>query len=260
MTPIATRALSPTARRRLAEVLPESVAFAANEFIVGPLLDNLHRVSKRFHAPLSNRHSAQRAPRHLSSRLPGQNLGGRATAASDVHHRGAPTLTKRLTSGGNSHHEPGQTTLESVNEGALILGSSPPSDTAYVHRERPRGSQSPTDPIVRPRGRAGGRRNGMAAAPEDRLSQRPLRATRAGPIGHPAPQPVWARHPAPGNGVGPGGPPTPCRPAQASTRARGVVAATGRRLGRKRWPLPVATAPSQAAAAPIATPPMASTR
>jgi hypothetical protein len=36
--------ISPTARRQLAEVLTEAVAFAAYEFIVGPLLDNPHRV------------------------------------------------------------------------------------------------------------------------------------------------------------------------------------------------------------------------
>ncbi len=39
--------IAPTARRQLAEQLPESVAFAAYEFIVGPLLDNPHRVGKR---------------------------------------------------------------------------------------------------------------------------------------------------------------------------------------------------------------------
>jgi hypothetical protein len=36
--------ITPAARRQLAETLPESVAFAAHEFIVGPLLDHPHRV------------------------------------------------------------------------------------------------------------------------------------------------------------------------------------------------------------------------
>jgi mRNA-degrading endonuclease RelE of RelBE toxin-antitoxin system len=52
--------ISPTARRRLAEVLPESVAFAAFEFITGPLLANSQRVGKRLGPPLSDRHSARR--------------------------------------------------------------------------------------------------------------------------------------------------------------------------------------------------------
>ncbi len=52
--------ISPTARRQLAEVLPEAVAFAAYEFIIGPLLDNPHRVGKRLEPPLNDRHSARR--------------------------------------------------------------------------------------------------------------------------------------------------------------------------------------------------------
>ena len=39
--------ISPTARRQLSEQLPEAIAFAAHEFIVGPLLDNPGRVCKR---------------------------------------------------------------------------------------------------------------------------------------------------------------------------------------------------------------------
>lgn len=52
--------ISPTARRQLAEVLPEPVAFAAHEFIVGALLDNPHRVGKRLQPPLADRFSARR--------------------------------------------------------------------------------------------------------------------------------------------------------------------------------------------------------
>ncbi len=52
--------IAPTARRQLAEQLPGSVAFAAYEFIVGPLLGNPHRVGKRLRPPLDDRHSARR--------------------------------------------------------------------------------------------------------------------------------------------------------------------------------------------------------
>jgi len=38
--------IAPTAKKELAERLPESVAFAADEFVIGPLLDNPHRVGK----------------------------------------------------------------------------------------------------------------------------------------------------------------------------------------------------------------------
>lgn len=54
-----TLAITPTARRQLTQRLPETVAFAANEFIVGPLLDNPQRVGKRLHPPLDDRHSAR---------------------------------------------------------------------------------------------------------------------------------------------------------------------------------------------------------
>jgi mRNA interferase RelE/StbE len=52
--------ISPTARRQLTEHLPESVAFAAYEFIIGPLLDNPQRVGERLRPPLDDRHSARR--------------------------------------------------------------------------------------------------------------------------------------------------------------------------------------------------------
>lgn len=61
--------ISPTARRQLAEVLPEAVAFAAYEFIVGPLLDNPHRVGKRLEAPLNDRHSARRGTYRVVYRI-----------------------------------------------------------------------------------------------------------------------------------------------------------------------------------------------
>jgi len=51
--------LSPRVRRQLAEVLPTAVAFAAHEFIVGPLLENPERVGKRLGEPMADCHSAR---------------------------------------------------------------------------------------------------------------------------------------------------------------------------------------------------------
>ena len=61
--------VAPTARRQLAEQLPESVAFAACEFIVGPLLVNPRRVGKQFRAPLDERHSARRGTYRVIYRI-----------------------------------------------------------------------------------------------------------------------------------------------------------------------------------------------
>jgi mRNA-degrading endonuclease RelE of RelBE toxin-antitoxin system len=61
--------ISPTARRQLAEVLPEAVAFAAHEFIVGPLLANPQRVGKRLGPPLEDRHSARRGTYRVIYRI-----------------------------------------------------------------------------------------------------------------------------------------------------------------------------------------------
>lgn len=61
--------VAPTARRQLAEVLPESVAFAAYEFITGPLLENPHRVGKRLRPPLADRYSARRGTYRLIYRI-----------------------------------------------------------------------------------------------------------------------------------------------------------------------------------------------
>ena len=67
--------ISPTARRQLTEHLPEAIAFAAHEFIVGPLLDNPHRVGKRLRPPLQDRHSARRGTYRVIYRI------------DDEHHR-----------------------------------------------------------------------------------------------------------------------------------------------------------------------------
>jgi mRNA-degrading endonuclease RelE of RelBE toxin-antitoxin system len=61
--------ISPTARRQLAEQLPESVAFATHEFIVGSLLDDPHRVGKRLQAPLDDRRSARRGTYRVIYRI-----------------------------------------------------------------------------------------------------------------------------------------------------------------------------------------------
>jgi Cytotoxic translational repressor of toxin-antitoxin stability system len=61
--------ISPTARRQLTDKLPESVAFAAYEFIIGPLLDNPHRVGKRLGPPLADRHSARRGTYRVIYRI-----------------------------------------------------------------------------------------------------------------------------------------------------------------------------------------------
>lgn len=61
--------ISPTARRQLTETLPESVAFAAYEFIIGPLLDNPHRVGQRLRPPLADRHTARRGTYRVIYRI-----------------------------------------------------------------------------------------------------------------------------------------------------------------------------------------------
>jgi mRNA interferase RelE/StbE len=61
--------ISPTARRQLTEQLPGAIAFAAHEFIIGPLLDNPHRVGKRLRPPLQDRHSARRGTYRVIYRI-----------------------------------------------------------------------------------------------------------------------------------------------------------------------------------------------
>lgn len=61
--------VAPSARRQLSETLPEVVAVAAFEFIVGPLLDNPQRVGKRLRPPLDDRHSARRGTYRVLYRI-----------------------------------------------------------------------------------------------------------------------------------------------------------------------------------------------
>lgn len=64
--------VAPSVRRQLAEQLPEAVAAAAFEFIVGPLLDNPLRVGKRLRPPLGNRFSARRGTYRIICRVDDQ--------------------------------------------------------------------------------------------------------------------------------------------------------------------------------------------
>lgn len=64
--------IAPTARRQLTEQLPEAVAFAAYEFVIGPLLDNPHRVGRQLRPPLADRHSARRGTYRVLYRIDDQ--------------------------------------------------------------------------------------------------------------------------------------------------------------------------------------------
>lgn len=61
--------ISPTARRQLTDQLPEAIAFAAYEFITGPLLDNPQRVGKQLRPPMHDRHSARRGTYRVIYRI-----------------------------------------------------------------------------------------------------------------------------------------------------------------------------------------------
>jgi mRNA interferase RelE/StbE len=77
-------AITPTARRQLTEHLPEAVAAAAYEFIVGPLLDNPHRVGKQLRPPLDDRYSARRGTYRVIHRIDDHR---RTVTVVDVAHR-----------------------------------------------------------------------------------------------------------------------------------------------------------------------------
>jgi mRNA-degrading endonuclease RelE of RelBE toxin-antitoxin system len=57
------------ARRHLSEDLPAAVAFAAHEFINGPLLHNPHRVGRQLMLPLDDRYSARRGTYRILYRI-----------------------------------------------------------------------------------------------------------------------------------------------------------------------------------------------
>ncbi len=75
---------TPTVRRALAETLPESVAAAAYEFMVGPLLVQPHRVGKRLLPPLDDRFSARRGTYRIIYRI---DDDARVVTVVDVGHR-----------------------------------------------------------------------------------------------------------------------------------------------------------------------------
>lgn len=79
-----TLVITPTARRQLAEKLPQAVALAAHELIVGPLLDNPHRLGTRLHAPLEDRHSARRGTYRVIYRIDDEQ---HTVTVVDVAHR-----------------------------------------------------------------------------------------------------------------------------------------------------------------------------
>ncbi len=76
--------ITPTARRQLTEKLPEAVAFAAHEFILGPLLENPHRLGKRLHPPLEDRYSARRGTYRVIYRIADDE---RTVTIVDIAHR-----------------------------------------------------------------------------------------------------------------------------------------------------------------------------
>jgi len=78
--------IAPTARRQLAEVLPDAVAFAAHEFIIAAPLDNPHRVGKRLHPPMDDRHSARRGTYQVIYRIDDEK---QTISVVDVVHRSA---------------------------------------------------------------------------------------------------------------------------------------------------------------------------
>ena len=84
--------ITPTARRQLAQHLPEAVAFAAHEFIVGALLNNPQRVGKRLHAPLDDRHSARRGTYRVIYRIDEEE---RTVTVVDITHRRDAYRTNR---------------------------------------------------------------------------------------------------------------------------------------------------------------------
>ena len=76
---------TPTVRRALSETLPQAVASAAYEFIIGPLLNEPYRVGKRLLPPLDDRLSARRGTYRIVYRVDDDN--SRVVTVVDVAHR-----------------------------------------------------------------------------------------------------------------------------------------------------------------------------
>lgn len=76
--------VTPSVRRALAERLAKAVAFAAFEFINGPLLDGPYRVGRRLLAPLDDRYSVRRGSYRIIYRIDDK---ARTVTVVDVDHR-----------------------------------------------------------------------------------------------------------------------------------------------------------------------------
>lgn len=74
MTPRYQVVFTRTARRALEVTLPEAVAVAAFEFIVGPLADNPRRVGKPLREPLAPLYSARRGDYRVLYRIEDHRL------------------------------------------------------------------------------------------------------------------------------------------------------------------------------------------
>ncbi len=59
---------------KVLEGFPISIAVAAYEFIIGPLLENPQRVGKQLMAPLDDRHSARRGTYRVIYRIDEQQM------------------------------------------------------------------------------------------------------------------------------------------------------------------------------------------
>ena len=77
-------AITPTARRQPTDHLPEAVPASADEFLVGPLLDNPNRVGTRQRPRLGDRPSARRGTYRVIHRI---DEDTRTVTVLDVAHR-----------------------------------------------------------------------------------------------------------------------------------------------------------------------------
>ena len=75
---------TPTVRRALAETLPEAVAAAAYELIIGPLLEQPHRAGKQLLPPLDDRFSARRGTYRVIYRIDDK---AHIVTVADIGHR-----------------------------------------------------------------------------------------------------------------------------------------------------------------------------
>jgi mRNA-degrading endonuclease RelE of RelBE toxin-antitoxin system len=75
---------TPTVRRALGEKLPQAVAFAAYEFMKGPLRENPHRVGGRLAPPFGDRFSARMGTYRIIYRIDNKT---RTVTVVDVEHR-----------------------------------------------------------------------------------------------------------------------------------------------------------------------------